>query len=116
MTSYCQRRKLPFEGSACPGRGGEARWPALPEDPCLVTELGMPWADMFREALDKRGVPCAAQPVCGAGRAVLGSWSERYRFLVRYEHLEEARALAEEMFFQNEEESEAREKEKETWE
>lgn len=99
--NYCERCMVPTEEDCCPVCGERKLWPILPEDPCFVAELSVPWSDMFSDILKQEGIPCLGRPVWGAGwTTVLGSKFERIRFYVPYDRLPSARGLAEELFSQ----------------
>lgn len=105
--NYCKHCMIPTEETRCPVCGEERLWPILPEDPCFVGELGVPWSDIFADVLRQQGIPCLMKPRWGAGwTATLGSKFEEMRFYVPYEHLTAARELAEELFSRMGEETE----------
>ena len=49
--NYCKHCMIPTDEENCPVCGEKHLWPVLPEDPCFVGELGVPWSDIFADVL-----------------------------------------------------------------
>lgn len=98
---YCEKCSRLFEGGhgACPSCGSKKiRYPRV-DDPCFLTEKESVWGDMLADVLSQNGIPFEKRPVLGAGLALrLGQGMERYRFYVLHGRLEEAWALTQALF------------------
>ena len=100
MIVYCQRCRAAFDGNTrCPFCGGRKIRPALPDDICFLTEADPIPAVMLKDVLGQNGIPALSSSTIGAGMAMrAGSMFERIKFFVRYEHLEQAKEIAEDLF------------------
>ncbi len=97
---YCQRCKAAFDGNEkCPVCGSGKIRPALPEDLCFLTEADPFFGGMLKDILGQNGIPALGSSTIGAGMAMrAGAMFERIKYFVRYEHLEKAKGIAEELF------------------
>ena len=97
---YCQRCQAAFDGNAdCPFCGSRKTRPALPEDICFLTEADPIPGGVLQDILRQNGIPALSSSTIGAGMAMrAGPMFERIRYYVRYEHLSEAKQIAEELF------------------
>ena len=101
---YCEKCRVLFKAASCPvcGRDRRVRLPR-PEDPCLLIERQPPYIGMLCDVLDQNGIPHLVEGFLGAGLSVkVGSLLETQRVYVRYDQLEAARAIADELFGQEE--------------
>ena len=96
---YCQKCKRIFDGSLCPDCGKE-RWAREPrdEDPCFLAERGAPWDGMLADVLTQNGIPHLDQSRMGAAMGMRAPLLQSTRLYVRYDDLERAAALMEEIF------------------
>ena len=97
---YCQHCRAAFDGNeTCPVCGSRKIRPVLPEDICFLTEADPIPGMMLKGVLGQDGIPVLSSSTIGAGMAMrAGSMFERIRFFVRYEHLEQAKEIVEELF------------------
>ena len=63
--NYCKHCMIPTDEENCPVCGEKHLWPVLPEDPCFVGELGVPWSDIFADVLRQKQIPCLMKPLWG---------------------------------------------------
>ena len=100
MIMYCQRCKAAFEGNEnCPLCGTRKIRPALPDDICFLTEADPVPGEILKDVLGQSGIPALSSSTIGAGMAMrAGPMFERIRFFVRYEHLQKAKEIVEELF------------------
>ena len=96
---YCERCKRLFDEAVCP-ECGKSRWARAPraEDPCFLTERGAPWDGMLTDVLEKNGIPYLSQGRLGAALGMRAPTLNSSRLYVRYDDLERAVALTEEIF------------------
>lgn len=97
---YCQKCKVVFADTVCPSCGSarHAREPR-PEDPCFLIERGQPWSGMLSDVLRQHDIPALTSGRIGAGLAArVGTMLESTRFYVRFDDLERAGALVDELF------------------
>jgi len=97
---YCQHCRAAFDGNeTCPVCGSRKIRPVLPEDICFLTEADPIPGMMLKGVLGQDGIPVLSSSTIGAGMAMrAGTMFERIRFFVRYEHLEQAKEIVEELF------------------
>ena len=99
MALYCENCYILFEGKRCPVCGRKSSRGPEPSDPCFLTEKEQIWSDLLADVLKQNGIPFLKKDVMGAGMAIkVGPMLERSRFYVRFEHLETARELTDELF------------------
>ena len=103
---YCEKCKHVFEGERCPNcRKGRVRQVML-DDPCFLTEKSSPLSGMLEDVLRQNDIPFLTGGRLGAGLSTyVGPILEVTRFYVRWSDLEQARALVEELFGADSEES-----------
>ena len=96
---YCEKCRHVFEGEHCPNcRKGRVR-PVQADDPCFLTEKGAPWNGMLADVLRRNGIPFLTDGRMGAGLAPrAGTMLESSRFYVRWDDLERADAIVDELF------------------
>ena len=98
MTMYCTRCQTVYEDDRCPICGSRKSRPVLPEDICFLAEEDSLQADILEDLLKQEGVPFLKKSTVGAGMAMkAGAIFERFRFYVRYEHLNKAKELLEDI-------------------
>ncbi len=98
MTMYCTRCQIAYEDDRCPICNSRKCRPAQPEDICFLAEVNSLQAGITEDLLRQEGIPAVQRSTIGAGMAMkAGAIFERFRFYVRYEHLEKARAILEEV-------------------
>lgn len=96
---YCEKCGIIFEGKRCPVCGDQNVRPPIPRDLCFLTEQETMWAEMLEDVLKQNDIPCLTKNVLGAGLALkVGPMSERVRFYVPYLHLQNAKAIVDELF------------------
>ena len=97
---YCTKcRNISEKAERCPVCGSRRVREPLPEDICFLTETAPIAGDMLRDVLEQEGIPVLCQSTLGAGLAMtVGSMFERLKVFVRYDSLERAREIAEELF------------------
>ena len=94
---YCARCQVIYESDRCPICGSRKSRPVQPDDICFLAEEDRFRAGMLEDFLRQEGIPVLKKSTIGAGMAVkTGALFERFRFYVRYEHLEKARTILEE--------------------
>ncbi len=77
-----------------------------PDDPCFLTEKDSPWDGMLEDVLRQNDIPFLTEGRLGAGLSTyVGPILEVTRFYVRWSDLERAKALVEELFGADSEES-----------
>ena len=96
---YCEKCSRIFEGDHCPVcRKSKVREPE-PKDPCFLSEQDYISAGILEDVLKQNGIPFLKKDVMGAGMAIkVGPMLERSRFYVPYEQLENAAAIADDLF------------------
>ena len=96
---YCQRCRRLFDGPACP-ECGKDRWAREPraEDPCFLMERGAPWDGMLADVLDQHGIAHLDHSRVGAAIGMRAPSLQSSRIYVRYDELDRALELAEELF------------------
>lgn len=98
MMMYCANCQTAYEEERCPCCGSRKGRPAAPEDICFLAEEDSLQAGILEDFLKQEGIPALKKSTVGAGMAMkTGAIFERFRFYVRYEHLEKARELLEEI-------------------
>ena len=97
---YCQGCKIVFEeGERCPFCGSKKVRNASPEDICFLTEADPIMGGMLKDVLEQNSIPVLSSSTIGAGMAMrAGVMFERIKYYVRYEHLQKAKEIAEELF------------------
>ena len=91
MTMYCAGCQLVFEDDRCPACGGRRNRPVQADDICFLAEEDGLQAGILEDILRQEGIPVLKKSTVGAGMAMrAGVLFERFRFYVRYEHLEPA--------------------------
>ncbi len=68
----------------------------------FLAEKEAMWAEMLQQVLKDNGVDCVSIPVYGAGMALRGGVTERYKIYVPKEKLTQAGELLDELFSDNE--------------
>ena len=68
----------------------------------FLAEKEAMWAEMLQQVLKDNGVDCVSIPVYGAGMALRGGVTERYKIYVPKEKLTHAGELLDELFSDNE--------------
>lgn len=68
----------------------------------FLAEKEAMWAEMLQQVLKDNGVDCVSIPVYGAGMALRGGVTERYKIYVPKEQLSRACELLDELFSDNE--------------
>ena len=68
----------------------------------FLAEKEAMWAEMLQQVLKDNGVDCVSIPVYGAGMALRGGVTERYKIYVPKEQLSQACELLDELFSDNE--------------
>ena len=96
---YCERCKRLFDGTVCP-ECGKDRWSREPraDDPCFLMERGAPWDGMLADMLDQHGIAHLTRSRFGAAIGMRAPLLDSSRIYVRFDELEEAMGLAEELF------------------
>lgn len=98
MTMYCTRCQTVYEDDRCPICGSKKSRPVLPEDICFLAEEDSLQAGILEDFLKQEGIPVLKKSTVGAGMAMkAGAIFERFRFYVRYEHLNKAKELLEDI-------------------
>ena len=99
MIVYCPNCQIVFDENArCPVCGRKRVRQPLPEDVCFLTETDPIPGAMLRDVLQQNGIPSLDISTLGAAMALrAGSMLERLRLYVRYDHLQKAKELAEEL-------------------
>ena len=96
---YCDKCSRIVEAERCPVCGSRKIREPEAGDPCFLTEQGFVSSGILEDMLKQNGIPFLKKDVMGAGMAIkVGPMLERSRFYVRFEHLETARELADELF------------------
>ena len=96
---YCESCNLLLEGDRCPACGTPRVRPVTPEDPCFLTERDFVGSGMLEDVLRQHGIPFLKKQMLGAGLTMrIGLMAERSRFYVPYGRMQEAAALAEDLF------------------
>ena len=96
---YCPKCRLAFEGERCPKCKKTRTEQPLPDDLCFLTETGPVWNGMLKDVLDQNGIPALCESTIGAGMAMqTGSMFEKFRFFVRFEDLQKASGIVDELF------------------
>ncbi len=94
MVLYCDNCFEPFEGERCPHCCRKKAREARADDLCFLTEQNIIWGGMLAGALEENGIYYVAQNVLGAGLAFkTGLLSERVRYYVFFERLQDARDI-----------------------
>jgi len=101
--NYCHKCRVLFEDDRCPHCDNPYVWPPEADDYCFLTEKEFPWSRVLEQALKEEGIPVVADD------SVVGAWMtsrlgvrfERTRLFVPYAHLEQAKAMEQEMFDEN---------------
>ena len=76
------------------------------DDLCFLTEKEQIWSGMLADVLKQKNIPFIQKSTMGAGMALrAGPMFETVRFYVLNEHLEEAKAIVEELFSSQDEEN-----------
>ena len=96
---YCERCGIIIEENRCPVCGNQNVRSPKPDDLCFLTEREAIWAGMLEDVLKQNGIPCLTKNVLGTGLALkVGPMSERVRFNIPYLHLQNAKAIVDELF------------------
>ena len=96
---YCRGCQTVFEGDRCPVCGSGKGRAVQPEDICFLAEADGLQAGILEDIFRQESIPVLKKSTIGAGMAMkAGTMFERFRFYVRYEHLERAQKVMEEMF------------------
>ena len=99
---YCEKCRHLFESERCPNCRKSRVRPVKSEDPCFLTEKGAPWSGMLADVLHQNNIPFLSDGRLGAGLAVYsGTIRESIRFYVRWDDMERAIAIVEELFGEN---------------
>ena len=96
---YCEKCKHLFEGDRCPNCRKSHVRPVQPEDPCFLVEKGAPWNGMLEDVLRQNDIPFLTDGRMGAGLATYaGPRLESSRFYVRFDDLDRANTIVDELF------------------
>ena len=97
---YCQKCRLVFDGTVCPNCKKQKHCrPPQAGDLCFLIERGAPWSDMLIDVLKQNGIPALSSGRMGAGLAKqVGGMLESSRIFVRYDDLERANGIVDELF------------------
>lgn len=96
---YCERCKHLFEAERCPNCRRSRVRPVRDDDPCFLTEKGAPLSGMLADVLKQNNIPFLTDGRMGAGLAIrVGSMLESMRFYVRWDDLERAVEIVDELF------------------
>lgn len=96
---YCEKCKMLFTESRCPGCHGKNGRAPEAGDLCFLTEQDRIWSGMLEEVLKQNGIPAFMQSSLGAGMALkAGGMFERIRYYVPFARFEEAQLLVKELF------------------
>jgi len=96
---YCEKCKTVFEDDHCPTCGSKDVRTPLPDDPCFLTEKKGTWSGMLEDVLSQNHISVLSQSTMGAGMATsVGPLFEKFRIYVRYEDLERAKDIVNELF------------------
>ena len=96
---YCEKCKHVFEGEHCPNCRKSRVRPVRPDDPCFLVEKGTPWNGMLEDVLHQNDIPFLTDGRLGAGLATYsGSIRESSRFYVRWDDIERASSIVDELF------------------
>ena len=96
---YCEKCCRITEEARCPVCGSRKLREPKPKDPCFLTEQDFVSSGILEDMLKQNGIPYLIKNVLGAGLAIkVGPMLERSRFYVSYERLQEAGAIAEDLF------------------
>lgn len=96
---YCPHCLMLQEKETCACCGASPLYLPHPKDFCFLQEREAMWAEMLQDVLKDQGIPCVHKPVYGAALMMnVGTAMERYRLYVPYEHLLDARSIAEQLF------------------
>ena len=97
---YCPGCRILFdEGAKCPLCGNKKVRNASPEDICFLTEAEPIFGCMLKDVLEQNSIPVLSSSTIGAGMAMrAGAMFERVKYYVRYEHLQKAKEIVEELF------------------
>ena len=96
---YCEKCKHLFEGDHCPNCRKSYVRPVQPEDPCFLVEKGAPWNGMLTDVLRQNDIPFLTDGRMGAGLATYaGPRLESSRFFVRFDDLDRANVIVDELF------------------
>ena len=96
---YCEKCSRIIEEDRCPFCNNRRVREPREKDPCYLTEQDYISSGILEDVLKQSNIPYLKKDVMGAGMAIkVGPMLERSRFYVRFEHLETARELADELF------------------
>ena len=96
---YCEKCKHLFEGDRCPNCRKSHVRPVQPDDPCFLVEKGAPWNGMLEDVLHQNDIPFLTDGRMGAGLAAYaGPRLESSRFFVRFDDLDRANVIVDELF------------------
>lgn len=99
LERYCPGCHVLVRGSRCPECGSRWLEPPAQADFCRLTERELLWAGVLEDCFRQNDIPYIAQNVKGAGfTARAGTMLETTKFYVRYGWLDKARALEEQLF------------------
>ena len=96
---YCPNCQITFsEAVRCPVCGNKKVRGSLPEDICFLTEVTPVFGGMLRDVLEQNEIPVLSKSSIGAGMAMrAGSMFERIKLYVRYDDLQKATEIANEL-------------------
>lgn len=96
---YCERCSRIIEEERCPYcKSRRVREPE-PKDPCFLTEQDYISSGILEDVLKQNDIPFLKKDVMGAGLAIkVGPMLDRSRFYVPFDRLEDAAAVADELF------------------
>lgn len=96
---YCPGCRIVFdEGAKCPLCGSKKVRNVSPEDICFLTEAEPLLGGMLKNVLEQNEIPVLCSSNIGAGMAMrAGSMFERMRLYVRYDNLQKATEIVNEL-------------------
>ena len=96
---YCPNCRITFpEAARCPVCGGKKVRASLPEDICFLTEVPPVFGGMLKDVLEQNEIPVLSKSSIGAGMAMrAGSMFERIKLYVRYDDLQRATEIVNEL-------------------
>ena len=96
---YCPNCQIIFsEAVCCPVCGRKKVRESLPEDICFLTEVTPVFGGMLKDVLEQNEIPVLSNSNIGAGMAMrAGSMFERIKLYVRYDNLQRATEIVNEL-------------------
>ena len=96
---YCPNCQIAFSDTAqCPVCGRKKVRESLPEDICFLTEVTPIFGGMLKDVLEQNSISVLSSSNIGAGMAMrAGSMFERIKLYVRYDNLQKATEIVNEL-------------------